>query len=113
MNGFGVFLRKELREAVRSNRLLVVGVIFILLGILSPLGAKYTPDLLKSLGNGVQIILPAPTVNDAIAQFLKNVGGNGVFIAILLALGVVAREKERGTTAFVLTKPLPRQAFLA
>lgn len=112
MNGFGVFLRKELREAVSSNRLLVVGIIFALLGIISPLGAKYTPELLKALGNGVQITLPEPTVKDALAQFLKNVGGNGIFIAILLAMGVVAREKERGTTAFVLAKPLTRQAFL-
>jgi ABC-2 type transport system permease protein len=116
MEGFSVFLRKELREAFRSNRLLIVSVIFLLLGIISPLTAKYTPELLKLIGTGqagVQISFPTPTVTDAIVQYLKNVAGTGIFIAILLPMGMVAREKERGTAAFVLTKPVSREAFLA
>lgn len=115
MEGFGVFLRKELREAVRSNRLLVVAAVFLVLGIISPLTAKYTPELLKALGtgqNGVTITFPTPTVVDAIVQYLKNVAGTGIFVAILLPMGMVAREKERGTAAFVLTKPISRAAFL-
>lgn len=115
MSGFAIFLRKELRESLRTNRLLVVVAIFAILGIISPLTAKYTPTLLKSLGasgNGVTIILPTPTVKDAITQFIKNVAGTGVFVAILLPMGLVAREKERGSAAFALTKPLSRPAFL-
>ncbi len=113
MDGFSVFLRKELREAWRTSRLPVVMGVFFMLGLISPLTAKYTPELLKSLGNGVQIVLPTPRAADAIDQFLKNVGGDGIFVAILVTMGLVAREKDRGTTAFVLTKPLTRQAFLA
>jgi ABC-2 type transport system permease protein len=116
MDGFTVMLRKELLEAWRSQRLLVVSVIFLLLGIISPVGAKYLPELLKTLGagqQGVQIIVPTPTANDAIAQYLKNVAGTGIFIALLLPMGIVAREKEQGTASFVLTKPVSRQAFLA
>ncbi|WIG58903.1 MAG: hypothetical protein OJF49_001650 [Ktedonobacterales bacterium] len=115
MDGFSIFLRKELRESLRTNRLLVVVAIFAILGIISPLAAKYTPELLKTLGTGsggVTIILPTPTAKDAIAQFIKNVAGTGIFVAILLPMGLVAREKERGTAAFVLTKPLTRPAFL-
>ncbi len=115
MGGFATFLRKELHESLRTNRLLVVAAIFAVLGIISPLTAKYTPELLKSLGTGsggVTIILPTPTVKDAITQFIKNVAGTGILVAILLPMGLVAREKERGTAAFVLTKPLTRPAFL-
>ena len=116
MDGFAVMLRKELLEAWRSQRFLVVGVVFLLLGIISPVGAKYLPELLKTLGTGqqgVQVIVPTPTVNDAITQFLKNVAGTGVFVALLLPMGAVAREKEQGTASFVLTKPVSRQSFLA
>ena len=115
MEGFSVFLRKELREMVRNNRVLVVAAVFLVLGIISPLTAKYTPELLKAIGTGqpgVQITFPTPTVADAIAQYLKNVAGTGIFVAILLPMGMVAREKERGTAAFVLTKPVSRAAFL-
>jgi ABC-2 type transport system permease protein len=116
MDGFPVMLRKELLEAWRSQRFLVVSVVFLILGIISPVGAKYLPDLLKALGTsqqGVQVIVATPTVNDAIAQFLKNVAGTGVFVALLLPMGAVSREKEQGTASFVLTKPVSRQAFLA
>jgi ABC-2 type transport system permease protein len=116
MDGFGVFVRKEFREAVRSNRLLVVGVVFLILGIISPVTARYMPELLKALGtgqSGVQIIVPPPTVADVVAQYLENVAGTGIFVAILLPMGMVAREKERGTAAFVLSKPVSRTAFLA
>jgi ABC-2 type transport system permease protein len=116
MAGFRVLLRKELREALRSNRLLVVGVVFLVLGIISPVTARYTPELLKLVGAsqpGVQITLPPPSVSDAIAQYLKNVAGTGILVALLLPMGMVAREKERGTAALVLTKPVAREAFLA
>lgn len=116
MTGFTVFLRKELREALRSNRLVVVSAVFLLLGIISPLTAKYTPELLKLIGtgqSGVTITFPAPVVADAIAQYLKNVAGTGILIALLVPMGMVAREKERGTAAFALTKPLSREAYLA
>ncbi len=112
MDGFVVFLRKELREAWRTSRLLVIALIFLAFGLMSPVLAKYTPDLLKSLGGSVQIVIPPPQTADAVDQFLKNVGQNGIFVAILLAMGIVAREKERGTAAFVLTKPVTRLAFL-
>src|ERR1700745_1888959 len=116
MDGFGLFLRKELRESLRTNRMLVVAAIFALLGIISPLTAKYTPALLKALGtsgSGITVTFPTPTVKDAITQFIKNVAGTGIFVAVLLPMGLVAREKERGTAAFVLTKPLTRAAFLS
>lgn len=113
LDGFIPFLRKELRESWRTGRLPVVALVFFALGLISPLTAKYLPDILQSSTGAVKIILPPPQVADAVDQFLKNVGSNGIFVAILLAMGVVAREKERGTAAFVLAKPLTRPAFLA
>lgn len=114
MGGFAVLLRKELREARRTNRLLIVGAVYLFFGIASPVTARYLPEIVNGLGgtNGVAITFPTPTTQDAVDQFLKNLG-NGAFIAILLAMGLVAREKERGTAAFVLTKPAGRAAFLA
>jgi ABC-2 type transport system permease protein len=61
----------------------------------------------------VVIEVPPPTMADAAAQFVRNLGQTGVLAAILLAMGSVASEKERGTAALWLTKPMSRGAFLA
>ena len=74
--------RKELREAWRTSRLPVIVLIFFALGLMSPLLAKYTPELLKSLGGSITIVVPPPQTSDAVDQFLKNVGQNGIIIAI-------------------------------
>ena len=115
MTGFATLLRKELLEQWRTRRLLAVGVVLLFFGITSPLLAKYTPELLKAVGTGVPgatIEFPPPTTADAVGQLAKNVGQMGVLVAILLAMGSVAGEKERGTAAFILTLPAGRGGFL-
>ncbi len=115
MTGFATLLRKELLEQWRTRRILVVGIVFLVFGIGSPLLARYAPELLKAVGTGMPgatIELPPPTTADAVAQLAKNVGQIGVLVAILLSMGAVAAEKERGTAAFILTLPAGRGAFL-
>jgi ABC-2 type transport system permease protein len=112
MNGFGVLLAKELREQLRTMRLVVVLAVFGAFGILSPVIAKFLPDIIAAAGGGIQVTIPTPTTRDAIAQFTKNVGQMGALIAILVTMGAVATEKERGTAGFLLTKPIARAAFL-
>ena len=114
MIGLGPLLGKELREQWRTRRLLVVAVVFTALGIGSSFLARYTPELIQALG-GVpfEIEFPEPTLADAANQWLRNLGQAGILTAILLSMGSVATEKERGTAALLLTKPASRGAFLA
>lgn len=115
MNGFSLLLGKELREQTRTMRLVVVAAVFVIFGILSPLTAKYLPDIIKAVAPGQfpEGLIPTPKTADAVDQFLKNLGQFGILAAILLSMGSVATEKERGTAGFVLTKPVSRLAFLA
>ena len=88
-------------------------MLFAVIGILSPLTARYLPEILKAaLGEELPLPIPTPTTADAVLQLQKNLGQLGAFAAIILAMGTVANEKERGTAAFLLTKPLSRRAFL-
>ena len=113
MTGFAALLRKELLEQWRTTRLPVVATVFMLVGLSSPLLARFTPEILKAVGGDqFQIILPTPTAADAYDQLAKNLGQFGALIAVLLAMGAVATEKERGTAALILTKPVSRAAFL-
>ena len=112
MNGFGLLLAKEMREQLRTTRLIVVLGVFAAFGILSPALAKEMPEVIKAAGGNMQITVPTPTVRDAVQQFAKNVGQIGALIAILISMGAVATEKERGTAGFLLTKPVGREEFL-
>jgi ABC-2 type transport system permease protein len=111
---FLAMLRKELMEQWRSRRLVAVAAVLLFFGFLSPLGAKMLPDLMKSLGGsgGIVIEIPPPTAQDALLQHVKNTSQFGVFLAVLLTMGALAREKERGTAAMILSKPASRASFL-
>jgi ABC-2 type transport system permease protein len=114
MSGLATLSRKELLESLRTRRLPVVVVLFAGLGILSVLTARYLPEILElALGDEAAAIpIPPPTVGDAITELQQNVGQFGALVAIVLAMGAVAWEKDRGTAAFVLSKPASRGACL-
>jgi ABC-2 type transport system permease protein len=108
-------LRKEWHESLRSYRLLIVVVVLAFFGVSSPLVAKIIPEVITAYvpqGSDISAIIPTPTVRDAIAQYVKNMGQFGIILAVLLGMGAVAQEKDKGTAAMMLVKPLPRGSFL-
>jgi ABC-2 type transport system permease protein len=115
VTGYRVLLRKELLEQWRTMRLPIVVIVYVAFGILSPATAKYLPQLISSLlpAGQMTVTLPTPTTSDAIGQFIKNVGGTLTVAGVLLAMGMIASEKERGTAAFILSKPAGRGAYVA
>jgi ABC-2 type transport system permease protein len=114
MTGFQILLRKELTEAWRTRRLPAVAAVFLGLGILSPVTARYLNEILTLLlADQLPIALPDPTVATALEQLQKNLGQIGALIAIALAMGGVSGELDRGTAALVLAQPVGRPAFLA
>ncbi len=114
MTGFGILLRKELLEAWRTRRLPVVAVLFLVVGIISPLTARYLNEILTvAMGEQLPIALPDPTAATALEQLQKNMGQLGSLAAIALAMGSVSGELDRGTAAMILAQPVGRPAFLA
>lgn len=107
-------LKKELLEQWRTYRFLVVVAILLLFGLASPLMARYLPDIIRSMGGveGLEQLIPTPTTADAIGQYLKNCGQFGVILALLVPMGAIVGEKDRGTAAMVLSKPVARASFL-
>ena len=114
MTGFTILLRKELTEAWRTRRLPVVIVLFVVIGMLSPLTARYLREIMQAaLGDQLTVPIPTPTAMTAVEQLQKNIGQLGALAAIALAMGSVAGELDRGTAALVLAQPVTRGAFLA
>ncbi len=112
---FKVLVLKEFREFFHTSKLVVLVAIFLIVGLISPVLAKYTPVMLKSIPNlpaGLEGIIPEPTITDAVVQYVKNMQQFGILVVILLGMGMIAQEKERGTAAMLLVKPVRRAAMI-
>jgi ABC-2 type transport system permease protein len=87
----------------------------ILFGLISPLLAKVTPELLKSIPDmppGLAEAIPVPSLADAVGQYVKNMSQFGILLALLMSMGSVVQEKERGTAAMMLTRQVSRETFV-
>jgi ABC-2 type transport system permease protein len=114
MSFIAVF-RKEMTEQWRTYRFLIVAAVLTAFGLASPLLAKFTPEMLgaiPSMPPEILAAIPAATVADAVGQYIKNMSQFGILLALLMTMGVVVQEKERGTAAFFLTRPVSRETFL-
>lgn len=114
LSNFFSALNKEILQQWRTKRLIVVLAVFVLFGLASPLIANFTPQLLSSIEGAEQFaeLIPEPTAADAVGQYIKNLTQFGFILAILLGMDAVAGEKEKGTAAMILSKPMSRWAFI-
>lgn len=107
------FTKKELFESWRTSRILILAVIFLIFGVMNPLVAKFTPEILKSVGGEAFLSgMPEPSSADSWAQFYKNISQMGLIILALLFSGSVSSEVSRGTLVNLVTKGLKRPAIL-
>jgi len=111
---FWIAMLKELRQAWRTKRVLSVWAVFLIFGMISPLLAKFTPEILGSLEGAEMFaeLIPKPTAFDAMSQYIKNITQFGFLLAVLLGMGAVVGEKERGVAAMILSKPMARGTFI-
>ena len=106
--------RKEILENWRTHRFLVVAAVLTVFGLLSPVSAKFMPEIFKRFPGAEQFVamIPPPTVKDAVEQYVKNIGQFALIIGILMSMGSVVLEKDKGTASLMLVKPLSRWTFL-
>lgn len=108
-------LRKELREQWRTHRILVVAAVLSLFGLLGPLSVKYLPLIMARMPGvpeGLAEVMPEPDVAMAVDEYVQNLAGFGVILAILIPMAAVVGEKNSGTAAMILSKPVSRAVFL-
>jgi ABC-2 type transport system permease protein len=107
-------LRKELLEAWRGKRFLVAIVLLGAFGMMSPLLAKFMREIFTVVpgAEAYAFMIPEQTTLDAVLQYVKNAAQFGILLALLLSMGLVTGEKERGTAALMLSKPMRRSSFI-
>ena len=114
MKAYIAFVKKEILEQIRTSKLLILVVVFLAFGIISPLLAKLTPEIFKMIPmEGISITIPEPTALDSYGQFFKNVNQMGIVILILMFGNTLSNEISRGTLINMLTKGLSRSTVIA
>jgi ABC-2 type transport system permease protein len=114
MNQWMVLYRKEMLEMGRNYKWLWVPLVFILLGLMNPVTAYYTPQLLEANGLSAEVIksLPVPTGTEVMAKALGQYGTLGMLILVLSFMGTVAGERLHGSATLVLVKPVSRLTYI-
>ena len=112
MKRFLAFTQKELLEQFRSGKLLFLGILFLLFGIMNPAVAKLTPWLLEMMTDSLAqsgMTITQFTVNalDSWVQFFKNIP-MALIAFVLMEGSIFTREYQTGTLVLGLTKGLPR-----
>jgi len=113
VTGYRQLLEKEIIEAWRTHRLVLTSALFVVLGISAPLIIRYLPEIQALFGPvNEELGLGELGLPDAIDLVVRNIIQFGSIAAVLLAMGSIAGERERGTLALTLSKPVSRTAFL-
>ena len=114
MNGYNAFLKKEINELVRTKRLMIIMIVFIIVGILNPATAKLTPKLLELASAdydnlGITVGNIRVTALDSWTQFAKN-NFTVLIVFVVMFSGIYASEYSKGTLIPLLTKGLSRNS---
>ena len=112
MRSLTAFLKKEFSEQIRSGRLTVLGILFVIFGIMNPAVAKLTPWLLEIMSDslaqsGMTVGEITVTAMDSWVQFYKNIP-MALIVFVLLQGGIFTKEYSSGTLVLSLTKGLER-----
>lgn len=112
MRQLTAFTKKELMQQARSGKILILGILFCLFGIMNPAISKMTPWLLEIMSEDLAesgFVVGTITV-DALTswtQFFKNMP-LALIVFILMFSGNLTDEFQNGTLINVLTKGLKR-----
>ena len=112
MRSFIAFTKKEFTEQLRTGKVLFLGILFALFGIMNPATAKLTPWLMEQLSDtlaesGMIITSVTVTALDSWMQFFKNIS-TALIAFVLLESSIFTREYRSGTLILSLTKGLSR-----
>ena len=112
MRALLALIKKETMEQLRSGKLMFIGILFVLIGVMNPAVAKLTPWLLEVMADSLAesgMIITNVTVSamDSWVQFFKN-APMGLIAFILLESSIFTKEYQSGTLVLSLTKGLKR-----
>ncbi len=112
MKSLVAFIKKEILEQLRLGKITVLGILFVIFGVMNPAIAKLTPWILEIMSDalaesGMTITNVTVTALDSWVQFFKNMP-IALIVFVLLQSSIFTKEYSSGTLVLSLTKGLKR-----
>lgn len=117
MRQLAAFAAKDLMELVRSGKLAILAVLFVLFGIMNPAIAKLIPWIMEMAAESLEesgLTVTGTTVDAMTSwtQFFKNMP-IALLVLFFLCSGSVTAEWQKGTLIPVLARGMKRWKIIA
>ncbi len=113
MGMFWAMLWKEWIELKRSYKVIIVPFAFAIIMVTLPITMKLLPTLIQQdLPEGAVISVPESSAADIVSGIYANFEQLGLIVLILVMMGTVASEREKGSAALILSKPIGRSGYI-
>ena len=104
------FIQKEILELYRTGKLFLMGILFVLFGVMNPAIAKLTPWIMEMSAESLKesgMVLGSVKVDAMTSwtQFYKNMP-MVLIVFVILSSAVLTNEYQKGTLINMLTKGL-------
>lgn len=117
MRQLSAFIKKEWMEQLRTNKLLIIMIVSVMMGIMAPAVAKLIPVLFETMADTLAeqgiagIEVGEVTALTSWQQFYKNISML-VIVFVIMYSGSYTTEYQRGTLINIVTKGMSRTKIL-
>lgn len=101
--------RLELLRLFRTHRIWILLSVFAGFGVLGPLSARFLPEIVDAVGGGVEIAVPPPSPELAMAGYLGNALQIGVLAIAFVAAAALAFDAKTEMAIYLRTRAPIRQ----
>ncbi|MCL2575453.1 MAG: ABC transporter permease [Defluviitaleaceae bacterium] len=121
MGTFLTFAGKEFTEIMRTKRLLVLFIVFMIFAFTGPMLARYLMEFIGLLMPAEEMAVMMDmmgeiggetTFHDSYALYYEFVTQMGIFATMLMFMGIVLDEKRRGTASLMMMKGVKHSTFV-
>ena len=101
--------RLEALRLVRTHRVWILLGVFASFGVIGPLTARFLPEIIAAVGGGVEIAIPPPSPELAMAQYLGNALQIGILAVAFVAAAALAFDAKPEMAVYLRTRASIRQ----
>ena len=96
--------RLEILRLFRTHRLWILLAVFTSFGVLGPVTARFLPEIVAAVGGGVEISVPPPSPELAMAGYLGNALQIGILAITFVAAAALAFDAKPEMAVYLRTR---------